>query len=110
MTITVTSLPLNNNSIKRTLVGLLTASNSSESAAIPIPSNISLTANPNSYFAISRKRSDHNPERGVRPSRLTMGLGSVRRLADPPTLTETQGQRLVAPSAGAEVLSGASSR
>ena len=110
MTITVTSLPLNNNAIKRTLVGLLTASNSFESAAIPIPSNFSSTANPNSYFAISRKRPDHNPERGVRPLRLTMRWGSARRLADLSTLTETQGQRLVTPSAKADVASGTSSR
>ena len=65
MTITSMLLPLNNNFPKRSHFGLLAGSNSSESAAISGPSNFGSTANLDSYFAIFRQRSDHNPTGAV---------------------------------------------
>lgn len=82
MTITVTSLPLNN-ATKPALVGLLNAWNPSDAPATPITCNFSPTANPNNYFASSRQRPDDNLKRGGSPSRLTMRSRSMRRSTGP---------------------------
>src|SRR6516164_4638066 len=98
MTITVTSLPLNNNATKLGLVGLLTGS---DSAATPITRNLSLIAEARDSVTRHDRR---QPVPDVEPHRhdvrWSLANGPARH---PGAVSELQGLSRYIPEGGPEV-------